>query len=133
MALEVLAKQTQPQSSRPIVWTQDTSGFWQWDWRNLVSAACEAYASAEKRHIFSTAFHATIVQAVYELAQQFEVTKVLLTGGVFQNAVLVKNFQTCFDAAGISLVTHQVVPPGDGGLALGQVAAVHKKARPTCA
>jgi hydrogenase maturation protein HypF len=40
---------------------------------------------------------------------------------VFQNAVLVEQASAALATAGFRVVTHRVVPPNDGGLALGQV------------
>ena len=44
-----------------------------------------------------------------------------LTGGVFQNARLVAEASTALAAAGHETLLHRIVPPNDGGLALGQV------------
>jgi hydrogenase maturation protein HypF len=44
---------------------------------------------------------------------------VVLTGGVFQNALLVERVLRAA-APGMQFVRHATVPPGDGGIALGQ-------------
>ena len=44
-----------------------------------------------------------------------------LTGGVFQNALLVEEAFACLTAAGYEPFGHRIVPPNDGGIALGQI------------
>lgn len=44
-----------------------------------------------------------------------------LTGGVFQNAFLVEEAFACLAAAGYEPFGHRIVPPNDGGIALGQI------------
>jgi hydrogenase maturation protein HypF len=46
--------------------------------------------------------------------------QVLLTGGVFQNRLLSEEAITGLRAAGLTPHWHQHVPPGDGGIAVGQ-------------
>jgi len=46
---------------------------------------------------------------------------VALSGGVFQNAMLLRLTLERLRAKGIQAITHRTVPPNDGGVALGQL------------
>jgi hydrogenase maturation protein HypF len=77
-------------------------------------------------------FHAALAQAVAEVAAAARVgtgaTTVGLTGGVFQNAVLATGARARLEDRGFRVLTHSLVPPNDGGIALGQVAVVAARA-----
>jgi hydrogenase maturation protein HypF len=53
--------------------------------------------------------------------------RVVLTGGCFQNALLTGRVRARLLATGLEVYTHQEVPPGDGGIALGQVSIALSK------
>ncbi len=46
--------------------------------------------------------------------------RVALSGGVFQNRLLLNRTMKLLDAAGFEVLTHNRVPPNDGGVSLGQ-------------
>jgi hydrogenase maturation protein HypF len=71
-------------------------------------------------------FHAALARgvtdAVQRLARTHETAAVVLTGGVFQNRLLHELTVHDLRAAGVEAWWNEAVPPGDGGIALGQAA-----------
>lgn len=65
---------------------------------------------------------------VIELCNEHSLATVVLSGGVFQNALLAELLIERIDAAGLRVLTHSLVPPNDGGLALGQAFIAHARA-----
>ena len=53
---------------------------------------------------------------------------VALSGGVMQNRVLFEQLVARLEARDLSVLTHRQVPPGDGGLSLGQAAIAAARA-----
>jgi hydrogenase maturation protein HypF len=70
----------------------------------------------------SLKFHLTLAEMIREIvADKIEGrAPVVLSGGVFQNALLTTLARRLLEPEQIQIHTHQVVPPNDGGISLGQ-------------
>jgi hydrogenase maturation protein HypF len=93
------------------------------DFRPAIRAVAGELLEGVSPSAVSARFHNTIAAATVE-AVRIAIGKVgrlpvVLTGGVFQNALLVERVLRAGDA-GMQFVRHATVPPGDGGVALGQ-------------
>ncbi|MBE9098257.1 carbamoyltransferase HypF [Vacuolonema iberomarrocanum] len=76
--------------------------------------------------VIAARFHQGFAQAISDLAvtlaNRHHLSQVVLSGGVFQNQVLLIAVQEQLRQQGLTVLTPQAVPPNDGGLSLGQVA-----------
>jgi len=72
----------------------------------------------------SARFHVTVAQMTVEMCEKIAVEtglrQVALSGGVFQNRLLLRLTTGQLRAAGFQVLTHHLVPCNDGGIALGQ-------------
>ena len=76
-------------------------------------------------------FHATVAAAAtklcLQLAEDSGLERVILSGGVFQNRLLTEMIYTALSRKGLTVFTHCLVPPNDGGIALGQAAIAGRR------
>ena len=90
----------------------------------VVRSIVEDLAAGLSTAVVARRFHEAVVDVIVGLASDLssrnELAAVVLSGGVFQNALLVRR---CFERLGaldIAVLMNRAVPPNDGGLALGQ-------------
>ena len=73
-------------------------------------------------------FHAGLaemtVEACVRISEQIGIHTVALSGGCWQNRLLLTLTEDGLLAKGMTVLTHHLVPPNDGGIALGQAAAI---------
>jgi hydrogenase maturation protein HypF len=96
---------------------------WQLDLRPMVRDATYELIGGESAAVVAARFHNTLAAASAQLirlaAVQHGRRDVILTGGCFQNARLAELVLADL-AAGFNVFVHRDVPPGDGGVSLGQ-------------
>ena len=73
--------------------------------------------------VMGARFHDAVANLIVDLAvrERDASQLVALSGGVFQNALLLHLTLKGLHAKGIHVITHRAVPPNDGGVALGQL------------
>ena len=64
-----------------------------------------------------------IVSACAEIREEKGIQTTALSGGCFQNRLLLDMVKRGLEAEGFDVLIHHLVPPNDGGIALGQAAA----------
>jgi hydrogenase maturation protein HypF len=114
---------------RPFAW--ELCGPEQWPWRidpapmvrELVAAVGRRGTTAAE---LSARFHYTVVDMVRATCEAIRartgIERVVLSGGVFQNELLLRGCHAALGGAGFWVYSHRLVPANDGGVSLGQAA-----------
>ncbi|WP_431676963.1 carbamoyltransferase HypF [Kitasatospora sp. KL5] len=91
----------------------------------VLAAVVADVAAGEPAGVVARRFHSAVAALVERLCTEARertgLTAAALTGGVFGNALLTEDCLHRLRAAGFTVLRHRLVPPNDGGLALGQL------------
>lgn len=100
---------------------------------SLVRAVAAELETGVARPLIAARFHnglaAATVAACQAIRDDTGLTTVALSGGVFQNLLLLGRTVAGLEQAGFRVLTHSRVPPNDGGISLGQAAVAGARAR----
>ncbi len=101
---------------------------WVLDYRPMIRAVVEDLDGGESAEKISAKFHNALIAAIVGVIRSMVARKgarpIVLTGGCFQNELLVERVSQALGSAHEVFFPEQI-PPGDGGLALGQLAVAH--------
>ncbi|HEV7374540.1 MAG TPA: carbamoyltransferase HypF [Pyrinomonadaceae bacterium] len=79
----------------------------------------------------SAKFHLGVARLIAEIARRVRTegsyNRVVLSGGVFQNMLVLEATRRILKRDGFEVFTHKRVPPNDGGISLGQAAIVNAR------
>ncbi|MCA9211245.1 MAG: hypothetical protein KDA55_22955, partial [Planctomycetales bacterium] len=96
------------------------------DTRPLIRSVVEDMSRETLLSTIARRFHSSLVDALVagceRIRQTTAIATVVLSGGVFLNTILSCEAPQRLRAAGFRVYCQQLVPPGDGGLCLGQLA-----------
>jgi hydrogenase maturation protein HypF len=96
------------------------------DWIVALRAVIELRRGGVPRSVIAHAFHRSLASGIADAARALANREggsiVVLSGGVFQNTLLVEQLLACEAFAGLQIWMNRGVPPNDGGLSLGQAA-----------
>ena len=79
---------------------------------------------ADQARAFHRGLAHVLSMALVQLAETHGVYTVVLTGGVFQNELLLSDLKEMLAVTPLEIWTNRQVPPNDGGISLGQAALV---------
>ena len=96
------------------------------DTRPMIAAIVNESAARTPVGLIARRFHNTLVEMIAEVCQRIRadtrIESVVLSGGVFQNALLSGEVQERLISEDFAVYVHKQVPANDGGLSLGQLA-----------
>jgi len=97
------------------------------DWFPTVSAILWDRSHGASIGEISARFHNALAETLVATAMRSGQSHVALSGGCFQNRYLLERSITRLRDEGFQPHWHRLVPPNDGGIALGQIAAAWRK------
>jgi len=96
------------------------------DFRSLLYSVARDRVRGRDRREIARAFQRGIAQglrdAVTAVCQTHGLDTVVLSGGVFQNELLLEDLKSLLTGGPLQVWTNHAVPPNDGGISLGQAA-----------
>jgi len=104
---------------------------------DLIRSVVDDLGAGTAVPVVAARFHAAVVVAIVDACTRVReargLTMVALSGGVFQNVLLVERTVAALEAAGFRVLTHVRVPPNDGGISFGQAAVAAARDRAAAA
>jgi hydrogenase maturation protein HypF len=93
------------------------------DWEPMLLRILDDLDRGAPVGVIAARFHNTLAEVILRVAICIDEPKIVLTGGCFQNRYLTERTVRRLTETGFHAYWHQRVPPNNGGIALGQVAA----------
>ena len=87
---------------------------------DILKAKLRGDDTARLAFFFHEGLAGMITEACVKIREESDSNTAALTGGVFQNTLLLSMCEERLKAEGFNVLIHRIVPPNDGGIALGQ-------------
>ncbi len=99
----------------------EVNGLLELNWQPLFQSVATAMSRGMSRELLALAFHVRLVDSVFQLYQMLRCRSLVISGGCFQNQLLRELIGAEAKRFGVPLYQPQLIPAGDGGIALGQL------------
>lgn len=107
----------------------DANGTFIIDPKSMIEELVQDFKNGVSPKEIAGRFHSTIVEFASEICNLLRevenISEVVLSGGVFQNSLLLQGLSRRLRKNGFKVYTHSEVPTNDGGISLGQVVAAN--------
>jgi hydrogenase maturation protein HypF len=102
----------------------DSSNPAQIDVRPAIQNIVRDLKNGQTKGVIASRFHNTIAAVIAEVCRRIResdrLNRVCLSGGTFQNIYVLESAVALLRRLGFEVFLHSLVPPNDGGIALGQ-------------
>jgi hydrogenase maturation protein HypF len=96
------------------------------DWESMIRAIVDDMNESVDAGKIAAKFHNALVEMIVDVAEIVNEKRIVLSGGCFQNRYLIERTADRLQARGFESHRHHLIPPNDGGLALGQIVAASR-------
>ncbi len=121
--LEMIAEKSNNNTSYKIC-VKENDGIYIIDTIDIVKQILVDIGKGIKKEDLSLKFHNTIVEIIVKMCKlinkERKIKKVVLSGGVFQNRIILKKSINLLKNNNFDVFINRKVPPNDGGISLGQ-------------
>ncbi len=96
---------------------------WLLDWRPLLKGVLDDLSAGKERAYIAYHFHYALARSIVDAAKMTQHTRVVLSGGCFQNVCLLELCVSLLEQQGFDVFWPRQLPANDGALSVGQAYA----------
>lgn len=120
MALETVSAPSAPALNLPL--QQHENGLWLSDWSPMLPLLLDnSKSTAERGGIFHVSLAQALLDQSIAIRTHYQVNRVGLTGGVFQNRILTEQAVNLLKQSNFQVYLPEKLPANDGALSFGQI------------
>jgi len=95
------------------------------DWRPMVKAVLDDIGKGGTAAVIGRRFHNSLAAVILKVAQHYRIKQLLLSGGCFQNSLLIELSTALLQKQGIEVLWQKKLPANDASISVGQIRAVY--------
>jgi hydrogenase maturation protein HypF len=129
MELEFAVENLATAPTYPFEVRRTEGNAWILDWAPMIRRIVVDIRHGTPPGRIAASFHCTLIDMLLAIVERAGLERVILSGGCFQNMILLESAVHRLRAAGFEPYWPQRIPPNDGGIALGQIVVANATLR----